>query len=468
LETAITLMWVFLVLVLTAWAIGSMRLVGRRFALGSTVALSLLVPVWVTWEIASLPIDVRIASVIVVLLAYCVHPRTRWHGPLVLADFVVVALLLVHVLSDTLNDGFDPIVLLRAYGEWGMVYVAGRLAVQEPGDLNRLLPIVAGVALVLAGWSVVESVAGVNPADYVVGQRFLELGRYNEQRWGLRRAEGPLRHPIYFGALLMLLFPWVLQVATTYAQRQNRRAWWAAPALMVAGVVGSMSRGPALGLGAMGYFLALVRHPRWRRALVVAGVSGAVLLFVGRDTTLRLLHVLSHEQQQSHKPTLVVDGQPVEFTGTTYRLLLWKIYAKPMARAGWLGFGTNRTTGFPPLVPFGANDVATLKRFEFVDNAYILIDLRFGLLGVLCLVALVSSSGVYFLRLSRLPASSISLFCAAMASTFAAFALLLFTVWLPHDFGFLFLWTAGISSGLWASSRRTTALRPSGLGTVTR
>ncbi len=143
-----------------------------------------------------------------------------------------------------------------------------------------------------------------------------------------------------------------------------------------------------------------------------------------------------------------------------------------MQRASWLGFGTERTSGFPVRVPFGPEDQQTLKSLRYVDNAYILMDLRFGLLGVLCLLALLASVIADFLIAWRDPANSGELLCAGLASGVFALMLALLTVWLPHDFCALFLWTAGVGSGLRAAPavthRTRSSRRPSHRGTLTK
>ena len=122
-----------------------------------------------------------------------------------------------------------------------------------------------------------------------------------------------------------------------------------------------------------------------------------------------------------------------------------------MQRAGMLGFGTDRTTGFPVRVPFGPEDKQTLQFLRFVDNEYILMDLRFGVLGVLCLVALLLSADTYFFQAARDSAHECRLLCAGLGSAMFAMFFVLLTVWLPHDFGALLLWTVGVAGGLHAA-----------------
>lgn len=452
-------MWLFAVLLMLAWTLWKTFTVGRRYALGSAVALSLLIPNWVEVWLGPLPFDMRVVSAAVALSIYCLHPRTRWHGPLVASDLALVGLLAVHVVSDSVNDGFQWSTLLRAYGEWALAYIAGRLAIQEIGDLRRLTPIVCVVGMLLAGWAMVEAVTRVNPADEIFGRRPPEQFPFTVVRMGLKRAEGPVRHPIFFGTLQLLLLPWSLEAAAQSAAGRRPRWWLAAPWIATAGILATVSRGPTLALAATAYLVALGYRPAWRRVLLAAGVAAAVLLFIGRQQVVEVLHAVSEEPDLGPNGRILVDGQEVAYTGTMHRVLLWRVYARAMERAGWIGFGTDRTTGFPVRVPFGPEDTQTLRYLQFIDNAYILFDLRLGRLGVFAFVCMIAASAVYLVRLGR-PGHECRLFCLSLAAVMTAVMLELFTVWLPHDFGFVLFWSTGIGAGLWSDARRRRFANP--------
>ncbi len=206
-------MWWLFALILTTWDLWATIRVGRRYALGSTVLLSLLVPSWLQLPIGGLPIDLRITSSAIALIVFCLHPRTRWRGPLVGTDLLLAGLVVLHVVSDSINDGFQWLLLLRAYGEWVLLYVAGRFAIQETSDLKRLLPIACSISALLGLWSVGEAVSHINPVDLIVGQHRDAPELADAVRFGLKRALGPVQHPIFFGLLQVLLFPWTLEAA---------------------------------------------------------------------------------------------------------------------------------------------------------------------------------------------------------------------------------------------------------------
>ena len=88
-----------------------------------------------------------------------------------------------------------------------------------------------------------------------------------------------------------------------------------------------------------------------------------------------------------------------------------------------------------------------------VDNAYILIMLRFGWLGagglVLIFVTAIVSAAVLH---KNKPDDLFPAAAAAMLFVVSTFSF--FLVWMSYDFGFEILWTCGILSGLVSSSTR--------------
>jgi hypothetical protein len=131
-----------------------------------------------------------------------------------------------------------------------------------------------------------------------------------------------------------------------------------------------------------------------------------------------------------------------------------------MHRAGWFGFGTDRTTSFPIRVPLGEVKLQSFYAMKYVDNVYVLLDLRFGIVGVTCFVLFFGTCAYYFLRLGTAPSIATGWFCAAMGGAIVATLAALFTVWMPHDIGFVLLWSSGIGTGLWVGRNHDGASIP--------
>jgi hypothetical protein len=203
-----------------------------------------------------------------------------------------------------------------------------------------------------------------------------------------------------------------------------------------------------LAVGVILIVTAALTRPASRRVLSVAACVAIVVGLAGWETGLALLHRWGDELQDGRRtvPTIVLNEQEHVYTAALTRVYLFDVYGAALRRAGWLGFGTDRTTGFPPRVPFGAQHAKTLKQMFAVDDAYVLVTLRFGYLGVLVFALLGIAAAVRYARLALQPRIQGAVFFAGMAGGVLGTMLLLVTVWMPHDFGFWYLWTVGAAA----------------------
>ena len=417
---------------------------GPNAAVGFAAATSLLGPVWLSREIFGQPIDIRLAVVGAALVMYCVHRRSVFRARPIALDYAMMALVGVHLLSDWTISGFSFGVIVRAYGEWGLMYLAGRVTVQSLEDARDVLPFVVVSASALAALAMIESVAGINLFETLVGARPVDGTPRDAMRWGLKRAFGPTRHPIYLGTLLLLLLPWLVYAASR-ARRKAGPGWWVlTPVLGVAGILASGSRAPIVAVPVLFYVAALLRLPQLRKPLIGVGCAAVMLTALMPSLVLEGLHQWSGEKRGA---TVKVDGNDREFTATLNRVRILEIYRPAMKRAGLLGFGTEATTGFPLNVPVGPQHIGTLKKIRFIDNAFVLILLRFGWLGLAAFTAVGVLVVVNQAKMAVAPRAQGRLFAATLAGATAALMLILMTVWLPKDFCVLFLWTAGATAG---------------------
>jgi hypothetical protein len=283
-------------------------------------------------------------------------------------------------------------------------------------------------------------------------------------RLGLNRAYGPVLHPICFGTLQLLLFPWTIY-AFSLSRRGAGPTWWqATPWVGMIGIIFAISRAPFLAVLALLYATAVILRPRWRPALIATGGVAGLVLLVQWNTVVNLIHAMTGDKPHQKgvtvtvgdsririkkEATIHVDGEEVVRTSAMVRLYLFDVYGKAIRSAGFLGYGTDRVTGKPMRVPVSAEHVDAL-RVVWVENGYVLYVLRFGYLGVLFFVCLNVAAATNFVRLGWNAARPGSAFYAGMAGAIVATMLVLMTVWMPRDFGFLLVWTAGASAGLWA------------------
>lgn len=466
--------WTFLLLFgVFAW---QARREGSRRALGVVVILSLLVPAWSFFganlrhsglQFVGQPIDMRIATSFVGIAVCCLRPRnlllTRW----VATDAAIVGLVIVHVLSDWKNEGLSATVVVRPMGEWVLPYLAGRLTLTSVEDVRKLLPFAVTVCVAFAGFAAIESLSRVNLYEMAYGACPVYGEGKDLIRLGLKRAYGPVLHPICFGVLQLLLFPW-----TCYAFQRGWRGvasgWWqVTPAISAAGICFSVSRAPILGIPILLYTATLILQPRWRPALLATGLIAALVALTQWQMVIGAIHAWTGDQPRKQGATVTVGnekvrvkkdakmrigGDDVVVTSALHRVYVFEVYGLAMREAGLLGYGTERVTGKPMRVPVSPEHLSALRRI-WVENGYVMFVLRFGYLGVCCFFLLCLSAVINFARLGWQAQRPGVAFYAAMTGAIVATMCVLMTVWMPYDFGFVLLWTAGAGAGLWANAR---------------
>ncbi|WP_437203116.1 O-antigen ligase family protein [Planctomicrobium sp. SH664] len=420
---------------------------GPHRALGIAVVLSFLVPAWVEFSLFGLPLNLRTSIALAGLGLFCVHPAGKLFEKLTLLDLCIGLLVITHWISDV-NKGGQPFwTFLRAYGEWAVPYVAGRYAVRSPRDVQFLAAFVVGVTAVLSLWNIVEAVSGTNYFEVVWGNRPTDpFNPRNSVRWGWKRAFGSTHHAIFNGTLILLCLPWTVQLFS-----QVRAIWQKGLVLLtlpltLAGLMATISRAPviaALAIPEIVFAISTVRRAVIAGVILLVAAAGCTLYWERIDD--RLLALLG-DREFPVPQTVEVDGETVPFTAGRARFYILKIWGPAFLHAGLLGSGTEATAKFPPNVPGIWPGAKTLKILPMVDNAYLLQGLRFGWLGTLAFVLTTIAGIVQFLMWRRIP--ELQRFGLWMAATLIAYAMVLLTVWMSSDFGFVFLWTIGLSSAV--------------------
>lgn len=422
---------------------------GPVAALGAAVVLTFACPVWLHLDLGGLPFDVRTTIACIAMAGYLVHPQGKIYSPLTLLDFAIAALCICHAVADSFAAGISPGLPLRAYGEWALPYVAGRFAIRDRNELGQIAPWVVGVVSVLSITAVGEALTGVNPFEWIFGNRPEELFRRSSERLGFKRAFGPTSQPIFLGMIIAVLSPWVISLWQSTGSSTIRLLTVSAVGLATAGTVSTISRTPALTiLGTAILVLAMrFRVLRLPLAAVVTCVIIGFASFPG-EITIRV----SEWTGGIEKPRLIeVDGEAVITSSSKSRLHVFGVYKDALVKAGPFGYGSKATTGFPLRIPGMEGSFKSANLFYTVDNAYVLLTLRFGWLGGACLVILfLTAIGTAWSLFSEQPDDLFPGAIAGLLVVVAGFSLLL--VFMSYDFGFPLLWTFGILSGL-ASGR---------------
>jgi hypothetical protein len=191
---------------------------------------------------------------------------------------------------------------------------------------------------------------------------------------------------------------------------------------------------------------------RWSRWLMVVCAAGVLLLaFTDTEEMVRMFEKVGGETGYQ-QPTHILNGEEIEVSSASGRLLILKVFGPALKQAGWLGYGSAAVVDFPPRVPGLPKDVASRKRLGLVDNAFVLYGLRFGWLGALTFTTLFAVAAVTAFANSW--DRSMGTLSGVLGSMVVAMAISLLTVWFSYDMGFEVLWSMGTIGGLAAISRR--------------
>ncbi len=440
------MMWCAVVLTFSLLSYWLNRRYGPRMGVTIPVLLSILCPTWITITLLGEGVDVRLG---VMLAAVCIagwlypkhNPDNRW----TVADYALVGLLVANLLSDTYHDGLQFKNVLRTAAEWLLPYIAGRWGLREPNDVRFVTPVACVVILLLGAWAVTEAVARENPANHVVGARPADRTPPVVVRWGVKRAEGPTRHPIWFGLTQVMLLPWAVVAARRAWRGEGPRWWYLVPAANLIGIALTVSRGSWIAALLVFYFLSVCRFPRARWPLIVAGALVAVVAMMQFERVTSWLEVT---RPYDHVARTKVGDVEAIHTAATHRWMQFVAYRKAIFAAGWLGFGTERTSQYPVNVPLDDQALQTVTKFWTIDSEYLLLQLRFGVLGLGLFLLLGLASAARMLRMGCEIAAPGSTFMAALGAMLLAMMLTLFVEWMPYDFGFCLLFSCGAANSL--------------------
>jgi len=438
-------MWWTLLLGLLAIVLVVLIRSDSRKALGVGMILSLLLPCWVTHSFFGQKIDLRIAAALVLLLMVPFDPRRRIDWRFNVGDWAVLAMFFVQVASDSWHDGISMAHCVRAFGEWSLPYIVGRLTIESIDDWKWLTGMTVAAAIFLAALSTTEAISRRNPFSAVFGERPSDQMGKMGIRNGLKRAEGPTRHPIWFGMVQCLLLPWTITAASRSLNGDGPGWWVIAPVCSLFGIAGANSRGPALVAIIIPYLIGVFYWPRARRPLIAIG---AIVLCAGFLLQSQVRTAMEKWEGSRSSKMVDLDGERQHLTATSYRWLVLSAYRPAIVRAGFLGYGSARTSSFPVNVPLGPDALQTKSYFWSIDNEFLLILLRCGWLGIFTFIAISASSVWHILQQSSFLAASDRLIPLAIAASLIAVNMSFVVEWMPGDYGFPFMWLCGAANGI--------------------
>jgi hypothetical protein len=313
-------------------------------------------------------IDILVGRfVVAVLLVRCffsdgIRSKFVWCRLDTLVSLSMVVYVVTFFITGT--DSFEAIVESRGgflMDTW-CGYMATRFIVTDRARLISVIKCVSVALVPLAILGVIESVTFWQPfARLWVYSPWFRGGRFtSEGRFGLARAVGPFSHAILFGGVFAMFLPLV------YYLRGEKKDWrplaYILSGIALVGALSSMSSGPYVMLIAVIACLIMERHKVWVKPLVIFIVLSCI--FIGIASNRPFYHVI------------VSWANPLGGAGW-HRAKLIDLAIENFNEWWVVGYG-DKDPGWGSQLGMGRTDVT---------NEYILNGIRYGLLGVIVLCA---------------------------------------------------------------------------------
>ncbi len=313
--------------------------------------------------------------VVVVLLMRCIfddelRSKFTWGR---LDTFVTI---FVAVTTVTYFISFDKPVMLavESRGAYLMdtwcAYMAARFIITSKARLTSLIKCISIVLVPLAALGAVECITGWRPFAVLwsyspwfgdqVGRGFLTEGR-----WGLNRAVGPFSHAILFGGGFAMFLPLI------YYLRNEKKEWhslaYVLSGVALLGALSCLSSGPWVTVLVVVFCLAMEGHKPWVKRMFLFALFSCIL--IGIISNRPFYHVIASAANPLggsswHRAKLI--DLAIEHYDEWWRV----------------GYG-DQDPGWGPSLGMTWTDVT---------NEYILSGVRYGILGVLALLAVLAQA----------------------------------------------------------------------------
>lgn len=413
---------------------------GPRWTLWTGWLVALLVlPTWLVKEVGSITLDLRTIAVVMGLGGFLVFSKDRLRYQFALMDIAVLGLLTTLVLSAITSNNMALMTVPELARKWLLPYVVGRVFLSSPRDLSRLLPLVAVLLLLLSALAAWEAGSKINVFCTILAKSFPLLEAGEGYRWGIKRAIGPLVHPIFFGLTLVMMFPFAVFAAQRSLCKQGPWWWCGLPFAVLGAILCTASRGPIIAALITVYFSGAFACKKLRVWLLVLALFGGVGAGVAKEHLKQ--RIASSVESHTAERWVEIDGRTYAYTGTAHRELLFLAYAKAIRDCPTFGYG-GRLRGVPI-----ADHLA--QRFSSVDNHYLLFFLKHGWAGLTSFVLVALVAFCYLVRMAwntDLPHSGMA---GSMFGALLGVSLLLMTVWFSPDHGTVWLFFVGLTTCLW-------------------
>lgn len=419
----------------------------RRFgcatALGGSVLAGFAVPGYWDLQLFDLVLPGRSLSIAGILLLFLVTGGSlRFRFKLV--DLAVGIVLAIAIASDVFVHGRPWHHAFMLYAEWMMPYGAGRYAMGNQAAFDKIRPLIYFVAV---SWIVVwaieiysemnlwQTLTGIIDPSWEVQRR--------KGRFGIVRSYGQTMHPIFFAAQWLAILP-IAALSTQRNVIEDRRGWLVVACFIFAVSAILLSRAAVVVSMATAMLIVAWMKPKVWFAYV-ALLLGVVIFAVTSPDRLTSLWMQTGGRTDQRQTIVEVNDELVTHSSTRARYRMLEVYGKSAQRAGFLGYGSEATSGFPPNIPHLPKEAQATEEFWTVDNTYLLMVLRFGYLGLAGFVFLVISP---VLMICLQPNLDLRRDAWIMYAAPGMIAVLLLTVYCDYEILLPLMWTLGLTTSL--------------------
>ena len=405
----------------------------------------LLCPAWQQLQVRSIFLDHRSIAAGLGLVLLFAFPRKDGLSPLkrfvpMPTDFFMGLLFLSILITVFLKEHLVPLTPFEFGRQLLLPYLIGRIFLQRSKDIEEIAPVLSRVILIVTVLGILEALTRRNLVNEVFGMRFGLLETGEGYRWGMKRAIGSVRHPIFNGLMLVMVIPWTVAVHHYWKRGPKRKLWRQMPLMGALAVFFSVSRGPHAAAIATAGIMTFFRKPLLRVPIAVGTITLAVIAVGAKDQIMHFAGKLAGEEELDENSYVSINGELYAYTGTRHRELLDIVYAEAVVRNDFWGYGAG-LKNVP--VPEDAK-----QRFSSIDNDYLMFFLQFGYSGFYLFNILQVCAVLQVFCCAWNTKHGRSILCAGLTGSFVGVGMLIKSVWFDTDYGTVWLFCAGLSACL--------------------
>lgn len=411
----------------------------------------LLVPAWFEKTVSGVGIEPRTACCLAIVLVALLRPMQpgttyRW----LFLDTCLVLVLLSELISELANYELRPMMIPDLMRLIALPYFVGRVLLRSPFDVDDLAKTLCLPVILLSIYAFVEAISHQNPVFELFDSYTWGMKDAVMDRWGLKRAMAFVGHPIYLSLLLSMMLPFLIEVFHQW--RATSTPWWGwIPVfLCIVGVVCTVSRSGQIAVLIICAADLFFRFPRFRPALLVIFVLGGATVYFAREEIVSALEQVAGADGES--VTIIIKGEAVEYNGTRHRDLLHLVYREEVEQAGFLGWGYHFLNKIPP-------DHHIPNQFKSIDDHYLILQLRYGTLGVTVFLLFAGVGALCLLRVALDPGHPARTLAGTLFGAFVATTIMLRGVAMEADIGFPWYFLAGFGGRLYGMRLDALAMR---------